>query len=292
MDQETRKAIILVNHALDLVLSKALEHGGSLTLKGNKFFVTGGHAPLGASLCTMRGYHFSIRPGMCQILLAVDTSTSAFFNPIPVIDFLIDENTFRAKSERLAMLQGLKVKLAYNPTVKGKESSKSSSTETSSIKTIIGEGLACNKQTFTLTGKDGANNKTTTVQEYFEQSKSCLRPAMIATLLDRDHSQETRSHLLIETAYMIRLKRPEVPAINCGTREMPLWYPAELLLILPYQLFKGKVPDSLTSGMHNVACRHPADTRALIEHEGLRMLCPNSATDFTPSVSLTSFYLS
>lgn len=48
-----------------------------------------------------------------------------------------------------------------------------------------------------------------------------------------------------------------------------MWYPPEQLRILPYQMYKRKVPDSLTREMLKQANLSPEVTRARIEHEGL-----------------------
>lgn len=60
--------IKLVNAALNMVLSTAIG-SGTFSLKANKFFITGGHTNLSKSLCAIRGYYYTIRPGMGQILL-------------------------------------------------------------------------------------------------------------------------------------------------------------------------------------------------------------------------------
>jgi eukaryotic translation initiation factor 2C len=57
-----------VERALNMVISTALS-GGSFSLKANKFFITGGHNNLSPSLCAIRGYYYSIRPGMGKVLL-------------------------------------------------------------------------------------------------------------------------------------------------------------------------------------------------------------------------------
>lgn len=78
--------------------------------------------------------------------------------------------------------------------------------------------------------------------------------------------------VLIIVAYNASLKNPKISAINCGTDSRPTWYPAEKLLILPYQVFKRTAPDTVTADILDVACHTPKTTRALIEHEGLRKL--------------------
>jgi eukaryotic translation initiation factor 2C len=96
---------------------------------------------------------------------------------------------------------------------------------------------------------------------------------------------------LIMTAYKIKPLNPRMPAINCGTDELPKWYLPEKLQILPYQLYKRMVPEALTSNMHRVACRPPDITRALVEHEGLRQLGLNPGTGLTPLVSCVRSFL-
>lgn len=74
------------------------------------------------------------------------------------------------------------------------------------------------------------------------------------------------------TCIAYNIRAGEFPTINCGTAANPSWFLAEHLEILPFQIFKRKVPDSLTSLMIKHAC-HGADmTRALVEHEGLPKL--------------------
>lgn len=60
--------IKLVNAALNMVVSTALGED-TFSPKANKFFIAGGHTNLGSSLCAIRGYYYSIRPGMGKILL-------------------------------------------------------------------------------------------------------------------------------------------------------------------------------------------------------------------------------
>jgi eukaryotic translation initiation factor 2C len=78
--------------------------------------------------------------------------------------------------------------------------------------------------------------------------------------------------VLTVTAYKLYIKFPSMPAINVGTSIKPTWIAPELLHILPYQLYKRPVPDHLTHYMLNEACKHPRDSRSLIENEGLKQL--------------------
>ncbi|KAF2851686.1 Piwi-domain-containing protein [Plenodomus tracheiphilus IPT5] len=235
--EETRKALKGIESALNLVISKAMDPRDSFSLKANKFFVTSGYSDLGQSLCTMRGYFYSVRPGMGQILLTLNACTSAFYKPILVSQFLSDNTSFKSPNARLKALRGVRVQLTYEPKRSGKKPLSTAATIASRIKTITNGGDLCNTQKFTL--KDVGDK---TIKDHFEQT------------------------------YGNPLRFPGLPAINCGTKDKEMWYPPEKLQILPYQLWKGLLPESLTSDMIDVACHHPADTRALIEHEGLLLM--------------------
>ncbi|KAH9866106.1 hypothetical protein J1614_008670 [Plenodomus biglobosus] len=228
----------------------------SFSLKANKIFVTSGHSPLGQSLCAMRGYFYSIRPGMGQILLNLNACTSAFYQPILVSQFLSDNKTFKSVHECMALLQNVRIHLTYDPKHSGKQPRSNSATIEARIRTIVGHGGSCSRQTFTL--KEGGD---VTIMNYFEQT------------------------------YKTRLQFPDLPAINCGTRERAMWYPPEKLQILPYQLLKGKLPEMLLSGMLDVACHHPADTRALIEHEGLLLMGCRDGKGFAPLSACPSIHI-
>ncbi|KAH7092068.1 Piwi domain-containing protein [Paraphoma chrysanthemicola] len=239
-----------VEKALNMIISTALGQG-SISLKANKFFVTGGHASLSPSLCAVRGYFYSVKPGQGQILLNLNSCTSAFYQPILVSDFLSDSSTWPSKEERCTQLRGVRVHLTYEPVTKGPRS-RAAAIE-ARMKKVLGTGLRVDKQTFELDGRDGKPATPNTVVQHFKNT------------------------------YPKVAVNPTLPAINCGTVDRPMWYPAETLQILPYQLHRGRVPDALTSAMLQVANRSPDSTRALIEHEGLKML------GLVPGEGLTRF---
>jgi eukaryotic translation initiation factor 2C len=65
---------------------------------------------------------------------------------------------------------------------------------------------------------------------------------------------------------------PTKPAINVGTRDDPIYYPREYLRILPYQIYKRLLPESLVAGMLNMATHLPDRSRQLVEVEGMNSL--------------------
>ncbi|KAF1951180.1 Piwi-domain-containing protein [Byssothecium circinans] len=225
-------------NAFNILISKAVSRD-SVSLKSNKLFVMGGHKPLGqssnASLCTMRGYFYTIKAGMGHILLNLNACTSAFFSPMLVSEFLNDNDTFRYKGDRLDALRGLRVYITHSRGEKLDETQ-------ARIKTIGGTGKSAATQTFKLRKQGTTEYRTVTVQQYLQET------------------------------YQVTLKTPQMPAINVSTRDKAVWLAPEHLHILPYQLYKRPVPDHLTRFILDEACKHPQASRAMIELEGLKQL--------------------
>lgn len=164
----------MINSTLNMVISKVLSRD-SFSLRANKFWLTGGHTRLSDSFCTMRGYFYSVRPAMGQILLNLNACTSAFYQPILVSAFLLDNDSFRAQDERSSALRGLRVHLTYEPKHDDDDSRSFSATIKASIKTIGGySNNSCSRQTFR---SGGYPSEEVTVQDHFRRSKS-MRPYM------------------------------------------------------------------------------------------------------------------
>jgi eukaryotic translation initiation factor 2C len=77
----------------------------------NKFFVKCGHQRLTGnanlkSLCTIRGYYYTIKPTMQDILLNVNAATSASFCPITLDEYF--NNTTFTEDEATRLLKTLK----------------------------------------------------------------------------------------------------------------------------------------------------------------------------------------
>jgi len=78
------------------------------------------------------------------------------------------------------------------------------------------------------------------------------------------------------------VQHPNLPVINLGGKYDKSWFAPEFLRILPYQVFRHVVPDTLMADMHKVACRSPETNRILIENEGLGKLLRNDQLLATP----------
>jgi eukaryotic translation initiation factor 2C len=61
-------------------------------------------------------------------------------------------------------------------------------------------------------------------------------------------------------------------AINVGTAADPIYYPAEYLRIMPYQIYKRMLPDSLVESMLEQASHIPTQSRRLVEVKAMQSL--------------------
>jgi eukaryotic translation initiation factor 2C len=198
----------------------------------------------------MRGYFYTVKPGMGKLLLNINAATSAFYTPMTVAEFMKDD-TF-APHEREGVLTNLRVHIEYdrkapkNP--KDRERIARLNKPQARIKTIKGFGKPIGHADIKF--RKGFVN----ADGNYEQEQGYTRVI--------DHMKD----IFGVTA------DPKLKAVNVGTDNDPCYYPQEFLRILPYQQFKKLVPEKLTDGMLRAACQGPQQNRALIEAEGLKKL--------------------
>jgi eukaryotic translation initiation factor 2C len=143
-----------VLNALNIVVSKCLG-GGALRLGANKFFIEAGNTPLGNSpLTAIRGYFYSIQPGMGEILLNVNACTSAFLQPVTLDVLLNNQSKTLFGRDWPSFLIGLRVYIDYNRGSTSKAKASAMNKDESRIKKICGLGKPCNKQTFVWKRRD------------------------------------------------------------------------------------------------------------------------------------------
>jgi eukaryotic translation initiation factor 2C len=99
-----------VQRCLDILISNSYDNG-VFKLSGNKFFVRNARDTLGSAklLETIRGYYYTVKPGMGNLLMNFNVATSAFFCPVRVDEFLKDESTWKNRMERISLLKRLRV---------------------------------------------------------------------------------------------------------------------------------------------------------------------------------------
>jgi eukaryotic translation initiation factor 2C len=262
-----------------------------------------GRGDLGAGLEVIRGFFSSVRVATCRILVNINVSHGAFYHaaPLPALmhnygtrstvaleKFLklvrvqtthLPEKRNKAKDviPRIKTIFGLARKddgnrSAHPPRVsqphgagaKGVEfwlegnvsSSGAPKAETQSAGAGTGKGKGKSKgkaqpESVTASG----SGRYISVFDYFKTGTSF--PCLSRLFTDCD------------AAYNIVLKHPELPVVNCGTREKPMYLPAEVCIVVPGQSSKAKLNGSQTQRMIGHAVRKPWENAASIVGQGI-----------------------
>ena len=246
----------LVTH-LNNVISKSMSDVDVFQTSSHRFYFKNGHEDLDSSksLCTMRGYDYTVKSAMEKVLLNVNAATSAFFRPITVAEFMLDTKTF-AKNEIEKRIKDVKVYIIPDrKSVQDAEEQKrvdDLNKPQNRIKTVKSLGLLIGDRTddtFKFRRWIKVNDQLTQ-----EQNQTHVIEHM-KNVFGREHEID------------LQLK-----AVNVGSDDDPVWYPQEFLRILPYQMYTNLLPDQLVEHMLKNACRAPPEIRAHIESEGLKGL--------------------
>ncbi|PSN66109.1 Piwi-domain-containing protein [Corynespora cassiicola Philippines] len=226
--------------ALNLIVSKGLDRSGILSAGPNEFFIKVAREPLTTSLFTLRGYTYQIKLGMGALLLNVNSLTRVFFSNLLLSEVLMDFQTFPSfcQSEGLmAHLGGLQVCLTYERKHADDTQKAYLNSHKARIKTIAGFGAPFGLQTSYCGG---------------------------------DTRQRVEDFL--RTSHNVKVYLPSLPAVNLGTTEKPEWYAPECLQILPWQYYRGTLPEHIVSMMHEVARHRPAQEAPLLVDEALEAM--------------------
>lgn len=119
-------ASVQINEALrclNILICRSFDRDVVQT-SSNKFFIRKSHMALftkqqggirvnSLSLELLRGYFFTVKPGMGNLLLNFNLATSAFLRPILVSEFLRDNATFTDVRQRHEILIGKRVYIEY-----------------------------------------------------------------------------------------------------------------------------------------------------------------------------------
>lgn len=287
-------------HALNIVIAMYGNTTGAtdlVAMGSNKFMYKHGYCYLDtqsysgmkpSGLVGLRGYFTSIRPAMSSVLLNVNTVMSPFYRPTYLPRFIQEFFSHGNRGQEIEqqqlrqlkrILHGVKVRICYdrksatNPNINNEENR---------IKNICGVGETPYQQTFNMT--ENGKTWTTNVADYLVKSEI---PHFNSPLCWRYHLT-----LSADVAVIQRINFPNLPCINLGSPDAGKenWVPAELLWILPYQPYRGKLPETATRAMVDSACRSPLQNAGIVLQEALPNLgiTPPSA----PLVSCHEFLFS
>ncbi|KAF2122915.1 hypothetical protein BDV96DRAFT_656661 [Lophiotrema nucula] len=239
----------LVTAALNTIVAKNMRDR-VFQVSAHKYFVKAGYQAMPGSgtcgaLLTHRGYYFNVQPGMGKLVLNLNKVTSAFYAPILVHHFLSDSTFPQAEREHLLIHK--RVYIIHDRYQPGDEQHEYLNKGHNRIKTI------------TAFGK--------TLEDCDDFYKHFKAP-------DGTWQQETDPTSVVKhlTSVFDRKVEGGWQAVNVGSKQDPVWYPAQFLRIMPFQPCRRALPDKLTENMLTEACQRPPQSRALIEVEGLESL--------------------
>ncbi|KAL8994519.1 MAG: hypothetical protein Q9188_007044 [Gyalolechia gomerana] len=217
---------------------------------------------LGGGLIRIRGYYSSTKTSTARILLNLHGQCSPFYPEINLLELMRiywDSGNDLYTLEKF--VQKLRVRFRYMEDDKHQVIEK--------IKTICGFSHARNEMrdaqgqvktdshgNTIWTGNADRNYGSSTAVK-FECSK--YPPSIsVADYFSREHG--------------ISLKGPGAPVTNFGSDAKPIWIPAELGIVLPGQVYKGKLSDDQTSKMLRIAARDPAENARRLVGTGAQVI--------------------
>ncbi|KAL7268875.1 hypothetical protein RUND412_008489 [Rhizina undulata] len=231
--------------ALNILLSKVPAKSPNIFPLGrNKFFVKqaaeseGRVYDLGKGLIALRGYYSSIRPSTTRVLCNVNVCMTAFYKA-GALDQLMREFVDSNQVHPGYMFEKLKsfLKSVRIETQHIKDRKKNQPKR--QFKSIIGLGRSANEEKFRC---EEFENVEMSVATYFRRK------------------------------YNIRLRNPDLPCVNIGTREKRILLPPELATVAEGQPYGDKLMDEQTSNMIRYACRPPRENAVSIVSEGMKHL--------------------
>ncbi|KAF2644090.1 Piwi-domain-containing protein [Massarina eburnea CBS 473.64] len=256
--------------ALNIAISKAFADNAFKT-SANKFFLKNTSKVLGSpqtqAMVTLRGYEYTMKPGMGSVFLNIQKATSAFFNTLTVDKFMQDE-TFD-QDDRRKVLKGKRVYIIHDRLRAAKAEDQENVDRLNKPENRV-------KTIFDVGDRSSYENKrigTLRFKKMIQQNETWVESDQW-TYVSR-HMQEVFGKRVNDN----------LDAVNVGSKDDPSWYPQEFLRILPYQMHNRLLPDRVVEGMHEEARKGPEESRTLIEVEGLQSLGMNPSSDFQPFVS-------
>jgi eukaryotic translation initiation factor 2C len=258
--------------ALNILISKAIcgdspilteyQTGDVAQVSAKKFFLGAESVDLTISLCAIRSFYYTAKPGADRVLLNVNSGMSAFFQNITVAKFLEDTSTFTGttREQRQDMLVGRQVLITYN---RGR---------TAAVRLADGQNLDRRVKTIFRFGRGTIDGTNITIDEEVDGEEVQNNYSVKDYLRKRkSFPLSLRGGILTLTDYPELTFAPNstLKAVNLGNKANPSWFAPEHLRIMPYQVYRRPVPDHLTSDMLAIANNTPEVNQRLMNMHGL-----------------------
>jgi len=276
--------------ALNIIISQAPNTTSGIVPAGqNKYFPFHGHAEavihdLGQGLEALRGYFSSVRTGVKRILVNVNVATGAFYKPGKLLDLM---NEFGSDYSRVAaFVRKLRIETCYIREMDAKGKPKKGKGGPVLIRKVhtISDLSRLNDNSTNLTFKwtnPNGREETISIRDYFLRGKSYVAEftrASVGTSVNGITCLNQYDQLISFAVHDVKLKQPNEPVVNVGTKTDPRWVPSELCTVLPGQVARRMLLPNQTRNMIEFAARPPNQNAESIVGPGLSVmqLVPNN----------------
>lgn len=234
--EDTQQTLDALNSAL--TINAKLNTEIVSTCQNSKFYLTNGESSdLGDGVVALKGYYARIHTSTLRLLVNANICTSAFYQEGNLYDLMKaykrrPDGSYQLGSERIPALelfiQGPRVKTQYTKDEK------------------TGELLTKERSVFGFSHKP-------------EQPVENGDARQISFIVEKWGNMEFNVAQYFQKEYGHKTW-PDMPIVNLGNRERPLWVPAELCTILPGQPFRKRLDPDQTAKMTKCGVMRPAES--------------------------------
>ncbi|KAM3560252.1 hypothetical protein ARSEF4850_003732 [Beauveria asiatica] len=254
-----------------------------------------GRADLGSGLQVLRGFFSSVRIATGRVLVNVNVSHAAFYHAGP-LPMLMNSYGVRSTTALEKFLKLVRIQTSHLPEKRNKAGE-----IIPRLKTIFGlarkddghgmahpprilhHGAGAKDVQFWLEGDASAGShsaaKGATEKKGKAKGKGKPQPAASAS------GKYISVFDFFKTTYDRTLQHPELPLMNCGSRDHPMYLPAEVCVVVQGQPSRSKLDSNQTQQMIRHAVRKPWSNAASIVAEGISTV----GLDENSNVLLSSF---
>ncbi|KAF9766502.1 hypothetical protein IL306_001103, partial [Fusarium sp. DS 682] len=238
---------------------------------------------IGSGLEIIRGFFSSVRIATCRILVNINVSHGAFYHAAP-LPALMNSYGVRSTVMLEKFLKFLRIKTTHLPEKRNKANQ-----VIPRVKTIFGlarkddghglahpprvkqHGAGAKDVEFWLDGEATSSGAPKTVAKGGAKGKAKGKGKAQA---EGPAASASGRYITVFDFFRITYNRvlqdPQLPLVNCGNRDNPMYLPAEVCVVHPGQPSKSKLDGSQAQHMIRHAVRKPWENAAAIVGEGVQ----------------------
>ncbi|KAM0362011.1 hypothetical protein ACHAPK_011567 [Fusarium culmorum] len=237
---------------------------------------------IGSGLEIIRGFFSSVRVATCRILVNINVSHGAFYHAVP-LPGLMKSYGLQSTVMLERFLKLVRIQTTHLPEKRNKANE-----VIPRVKTIFGlarkddgHGLAHPPRV----RQHGAGAKDVEFWLDGEASSSGAPKPVAKGGAKGKGKGKGKAKAESSAAYNRVLQDIQLPLVNCGNRDNPMYLPAEVCVVLPGQPSKSKLDSAQAQHMIRHAVRKPWENAAAIVREGVQTV----GLDENSNVFLPSF---